>query len=111
SLRRSSRALRPGEADEDGPVARLRRAAYELTQWRDFRTPWTREPFDRASAIDDVLALVHQFADLSAKPSYAKDNLCVDTEPVRRLSRDLRAFGSPIPDPGSPPLDRKSVGE
>ena len=69
SLRRSSRALRPGEADEDGPVARLRRAAYELTQWRDFRTPWMREPFDRGSAIDDVLALVHQFADLSAKPT------------------------------------------
>jgi ATP-dependent exoDNAse (exonuclease V) beta subunit len=65
SLRRSSRALRPGELDEDGPVERLRRAAYDLAQWRDFRTPWTREPFDRAAAIERVIALVHTLADIS----------------------------------------------
>ncbi len=47
SLRRSGRAPRPGEIDEDGPIERLRRAGYELTQWRDFRTAWTRAPFDR----------------------------------------------------------------
>jgi ATP-dependent exoDNAse (exonuclease V) beta subunit len=51
SLRRVSRAFRSGEADEDGPIERLRRAGMELTEWRDFRGAWTREPFDRAAAI------------------------------------------------------------
>jgi ATP-dependent exoDNAse (exonuclease V) beta subunit len=77
--------------DEDGPIERLRRAGFELTQWRDFEAPWTREPFDRAAAAARLVDLVHALADLSASPSYAGDNLFVDTEPVRRLSRDLRA--------------------
>ena len=42
SLRRGSRALRPGGADEDGPVERLRRAGFALTEWRDFRGAWTQ---------------------------------------------------------------------
>ena len=90
SLRRSSRTMRPGEADEDGPVERLRRAAFDLAQWRDFGAPWTREPFDRAAASADVVELVHGLADISAKPSYIADNFFIDTEPVRRLSRDLK---------------------
>jgi len=86
-------------------LERLRRAAYELAQWRDFRGQWTREPFDRAAAIGPIIELVHRVADLSAKPSYAGDNLYLDTEPVRRASRDLReiesrTIGSRIPDPG-----------
>ena len=110
SLRRPSRAVRPGDADEDGPLERLRRAAYDLAQWRDFRGQWTREPFDRAAAIGPIIELVHRVADLSAKPSYAGDNLYLDTEPVRRASRDLReiesrTIGSRIADPGSPELD------
>src|SRR5262245_54212714 len=47
SLRRASRAFRAGNADEDGPTERLRRAGMELTEWRDFPEPWTRPPFDR----------------------------------------------------------------
>ncbi|MBI2189046.1 MAG: UvrD-helicase domain-containing protein [Acidobacteria bacterium] len=90
SLRRTSRGFRPGEADEDGPIERLRRAAWELTEWRDFRGPWSREPFDRAAAVLRVIELVHTCADLSAHPSYAGDNLFVDTAPARRLSADLR---------------------
>ena len=41
-------------------------------------------------AIAQLVALVHELADLSKSPSYAGDNLYVDTEPVRRLSRDLK---------------------
>jgi ATP-dependent exoDNAse (exonuclease V) beta subunit len=99
SLRRPSRAVRPGDADEDGPLERLRRAAYELAQWRDFRGEWTREPFDRAAAIGPIIELVHRVADVSAKPSYAGDNLYLDTEPVRRASRDLKEIESRIPNP------------
>jgi ATP-dependent exoDNAse (exonuclease V) beta subunit len=90
SLRRASRSSRLGEVDEDGPTERLRRAGFSLTEWRDFREPWTREPFDRADSIVQLIDLVHELADLSKSPSYAGDNLFVDTEPVRRLSRDLR---------------------
>ena len=89
SLRRASRASRPGDADEDGPVERLRRAGFELTQWRDFPASWTREPFDRAAAIAVLAERVQALAELSKRPSYAGDNLFVDTEPARRLHRDL----------------------
>ncbi|MBF8300376.1 MAG: addA 1, partial [Acidobacteria bacterium] len=91
SLRRASRGFRPGDADEDGPIERLRRAAWDLTEWRDFRGAWTREPFDRAGAVARLIDLVHACADISGNPSYAGDNLFVDTEPIRRLSRELRS--------------------
>ena len=51
SLRRTSRLSRMGEADEDAPLERLRRAGLELAQWRDFTAAWTREHFDRAGTI------------------------------------------------------------
>jgi ATP-dependent exoDNAse (exonuclease V) beta subunit len=94
SLRRASRGFRPGDVDEDGPMERLRRAGFDLSQWRDFRQPWTRPGFDRAGAMARAVDLVHALAELSQKPSYAGDNLYVDTEPVRRLSRDLRQRGA-----------------
>jgi ATP-dependent exoDNAse (exonuclease V) beta subunit len=90
SLRRSSRAVRPGELDEDGPRERLRRAGLELIEWRDFGSAWSREPFDRRTVIVQLVALVHELADVSQGPSFRGDALFQDTEPVRRLSRDLR---------------------
>src|SRR5678815_1896004 len=77
---------------------RLRRAGFALAEWRDFREPWTREPFDRVGAITRMIELVHELANLSKSPSYAGDNLYVDTEPVRRLSRDLRRAEAPQSD-------------
>ena len=42
------RALRRSSfGGDDGPVDRLRKAAWDLAQWRDFTAPWTRHPFDR----------------------------------------------------------------
>jgi ATP-dependent exoDNAse (exonuclease V) beta subunit len=91
SLRRGSRGFRPGDADDDGPIERLRRAAWDLTEWRDFRGVWARDPFDRADAIERLIGLVHACADLSSNPSYGGDNLFVDTEPIRRVSREVRS--------------------
>jgi len=96
SLRRTSRGSRPGDVDEDGPMERLRRAAFDLAEWRDFRGAWTREPFDRERAIMAILPLVHALAEVSKGASYAGDNLFLDTEPVRRLSADLAS--SPLPE-------------
>ncbi|MGH9258048.1 MAG: UvrD-helicase domain-containing protein [Vicinamibacterales bacterium] len=120
SLRRASRAFRAGDADEDGPIARLRGAGWALAEWRDFRGAWTREPFDRTAAIVRLTELVHACADASAHPSYAGDNLYVDTEPVRRLSRELRTQGDPgsrvppdlgsrIPDPDLDALESQFI--
>ncbi len=105
SLRRPSRAMRPGETDEDGPIERLRRAAFELAQWRDFRGAWTREPLDRATAMAGIIDLVHRLADISAKPSYSGDNFFIDTAPVRKARRDLKEIESRAPSPGSRDLD------
>jgi ATP-dependent exoDNAse (exonuclease V) beta subunit len=91
SLRRASRSFRPGDVDEDAPMERLRRAAWDLAQWRDFRRTWTREPLDRAGDAGRLVELVHRVAELSKSPSYVNDNLFLDTAPVRRLSENLRA--------------------
>ncbi len=88
SLRRGSRGFRPGDIDDDGPIERLRRAGFELTEWRDFPAPWTRPALDRAGDIARLVELVHACAATTAKPSYIGDNLYVDTEPIRRLSRE-----------------------
>ena len=81
---------------QDGPIDRLRRAAWELAQWRDFTAPWTRRPFDREGDIDRLIAELHEFAALTAKPSYSRDNLYLDTAPARHLSQDIalhQSFG------------------
>ena len=93
SLRRSSGGVRPGANDEDGPMARLRRAGFDLVQWRDYDGHWSRDDFDRRTAVVAVTDLVHQLAELSKNASYAGDNLFLDTAPVRRLSQSLRANG------------------
>src|SRR6516225_439834 len=54
-VRRALRQQVRGRRFEDGPRARLRRAGWELVQWRDFPTPWRRDAFDRDAAIDAVM--------------------------------------------------------
>jgi len=90
SLRRPGRGSRASAADEDAPVQRLRRAGLDLAQWRDFRGAWTRPAFERAASILDLLERVHEVADRSKAPASRGDGLYVDTEPVRRLARELR---------------------
>jgi ATP-dependent helicase/nuclease subunit A len=88
SLRRKS--YRGGE----GPIERLRTAAWRLAEWRDLDTRWTKEPFDRDAELTAVLDRLHELADLSAQPSDPKDLLFLDLEPARTLSRDLRAVNA-----------------
>ncbi|HXG54522.1 MAG TPA: UvrD-helicase domain-containing protein [Vicinamibacterales bacterium] len=96
ALRRSVWAGFGKTAREDGPIDRLRRAAWELSQWRDFDTPWTRNLFDRDGAIDRLMPELHDFAAMSDGPSYAKDSLFLDTEAARHLSQEIalhQSFG------------------
>jgi ATP-dependent helicase/nuclease subunit A len=93
ALRRPGFASWNPAARQDGPIDRLRRAAWDLADWRDFTAPWSRRPFDRQLAIERLLERVRSFAALTADPGYARDNLYLDTDPVRRLALDLDLRG------------------
>jgi ATP-dependent exoDNAse (exonuclease V) beta subunit len=75
---------------QDTPIDRLRRAAWELADWRDFNGAWTRRVFNRVADIDRLVEQLHAFAELTDKPSYAKDTLFLDTAPARHLSAEIR---------------------
>ena len=84
------RALRRSAfGGEDGPVDRLRKAAWDLAQWRDFTTPWTRNAFNRESDIDSLVSLLHEVAELTRNPSSTNDPLFYGTDPIRRLSDEI----------------------
>jgi ATP-dependent exoDNAse (exonuclease V) beta subunit len=74
---------------EDTPIDRLRRAAWDLAQWRDFDAPWTRPEFDREGAVDRLVEKLHAFAAMTESPSYAKDTLYLDTAAARHLSAEI----------------------
>ncbi|MBI4476055.1 MAG: UvrD-helicase domain-containing protein, partial [Acidobacteria bacterium] len=86
------RALRrPAFADEtDGPAERLKRAARELGEWRDFTTPWRQDAWDRDGEVEVVLAQLHGFADLAATSSSPNDPLLVDSRPALHRSEEIR---------------------
>ena len=88
ALRRTS-GFQGGQGD-DGPIDRLRRAGRALAEWRDYPAPWRRPPFDRPAEIDRLISSLHRLAALTAAASWDRDNLFVDTDAVRRLSRQLQ---------------------
>jgi ATP-dependent exoDNAse (exonuclease V) beta subunit len=83
------RALRRRSFDDD-PIERLRTAGWRLTDWRDFRAPWQRRPFDREAAIEALVAQVHGVHAGLATRSSTADTLYADLWPLRRLSEDIR---------------------
>src|SRR5206468_9023778 len=83
------RALRRRSIDGD-PVERLRTAGWRLADWRDFRAPWQRRPFDREAAIDALVARVHGVHAGLATRTTTADTLYADLWPLRRLSEDIR---------------------
>ena len=90
SLRRSSRPGPGGDANDDGPVDRLRAAGWDLVEWRDFTASWDRPPYDRETAIQSATDAVHAFALLTARPASPRDSLYLDTAAARRVSDELR---------------------
>ena len=84
------RALRRSSfGGDDGPVDRLRKAAWDLAQWRDFEAPWTRPQFDRPAGIRAALAKLHELAALTREPASRNDPLFTGTDPVRRVSDEV----------------------
>src|SRR5438552_2592371 len=89
ALRRTS-APSFGGGESSGPIDRLRDAGRALAEWRDFPHPWARPPFDRAREIRGHLSALHHLAALTATASSPRDNLYIDTEAVRRTSRQIQ---------------------
>ena len=89
ALRRTS-APSFGGGDGDGPVDRLRNAGRQLAEWRDFPEPWRRPAFDRDAEVDQLVDALHRFAAVTATASSDRDNLFVDTDAARRLSRQIQ---------------------
>ncbi len=87
ALRRSS-APAFGGGDSDGPIDRLRAAGRRLAEWRSYDHPWQRVPFDRDGEILRLVRGLHDLAAMSAGGS-ERDNLHVDLDGVRRLSRQI----------------------
>ncbi len=83
----------PGEAvrrllrrkgGDDGPRGRLRAAARELVERRDFPTPWRRDPgFDRDGAIDAIVAEIRALGDATS-----------GGDPDDYFTRSLRELGA-----------------
>jgi ATP-dependent helicase/nuclease subunit A len=74
---------------QETPIDRLRRAAWDLAQWRDFDGAWTRPVFDRDGDVDRLVEQLHEFARLTDAPSYARDTLFLDTAIARHLSAEI----------------------
>jgi ATP-dependent exoDNAse (exonuclease V) beta subunit len=89
ALRRTS-APAFGGGEADGPIDRLRNAGRALAEWRDFPAPWRRPHFAREAAIDRLVADLHRLAERTAAASSRRDNLFIDTDGVRRLSRQIQ---------------------
>ena len=90
ALRRTSAPSFGGGAENAGPIDRLRSAGRALAEWRDYRRPWMQPSFDRVAAIDRLVDSLHQLAELTSAASSERDNLFIDTDAVRRLSRQIR---------------------
>jgi ATP-dependent helicase/nuclease subunit A len=90
---------------EETPIDRLRRAAWDLAQWRDFDGAWTRAAFDRDGDVDRLVVQLREFAALTDGPSYAKDTLYLDTAVARHLSAEIamqRSFREDTDAPDAP---------
>ena len=81
----------------DGPIDRLRRAGWELIQWRDFDGEWQRPGFERVSRIDKLVQLLNGFADLLEPPGNTNDSLYADCWAARKLAAEIRRTESVAP--------------
>jgi ATP-dependent exoDNAse (exonuclease V) beta subunit len=81
----------------DGPVDRLRRAGWELIQWRDFDGDWQRPRFDRSSRVDELVQLLNGFTELLEPPGSANDPLYTDSWAARKLAEEIRRIESVAP--------------
>jgi ATP-dependent exoDNAse (exonuclease V) beta subunit len=91
SLRRATFAGFGNQFDrDDGPVDRLRRAGWELAEWRDFDGAWQRPVFDRRRRLDELIQLLNRLIELLEPPASAGDSLYADSWAARKLADEIR---------------------
>ncbi len=103
-LRRTLRRRRRGR-NALGPEGTLREAAFSLLEHRDYPTPWRREPWDRAAAIDRLLTLLTEAAAVEAAADDREDWLRKSLTPVAAFVREherrsATSVGGPRDDDG-----------
>src|SRR5690349_3007396 len=72
--------------DDNGPIHRLRRAGWDLIQWRDFDGEWQRPPFDRSARIDELVQVLNKFTELLEPPGDVRDRLYADSWAATKLA-------------------------
>lgn len=71
-------------------VEELIKAGFALVDWRDFPTPWRRDPFAREIEIDRLVEQLCAFGDLTRNPEKPSNSLFADTAPVRSIVDELK---------------------
>ena len=90
-LRRALERAASWEASRT-PLEQIRGAAWRLIEWRDFPSPWRREPFDREAEIDRLVPALTDLAGMAMSSTKPRDNLRQSLAPaVDFLSRIERA--------------------
>ena len=91
ALRRRSAGGFGEQAVKERPTERLRKAATDLTEWRDFPAPWRRETFERKAIIDQIVAHLIDFAELVDRVSNRRsDRLYLDVRPALLVARAIQ---------------------
>ncbi|MEI9813184.1 MAG: UvrD-helicase domain-containing protein [Acidobacteriota bacterium] len=86
--------------DDSPPMEQLQWAGRKLVEWRDYPTPWRRDPgFAREEEIRTLLRKARELSAASAKPRRVTDQLYRSLVPVRlmveTINREERADAEP----------------
>jgi ATP-dependent exoDNAse (exonuclease V) beta subunit len=72
--------------DDGPPIEQLMYAGRKLVEWRDYPTPWRRDPdFAREEEVRTLLRKARELAALSGKPRRVTDALYKGLSPVRLM--------------------------
>ncbi len=87
---------------DDGPIERLRAAARNLREWRDYSAPWRRPSYDRQAEIKLLIGKLKAFADLVARPIKRDDrfsaSVAAATSASQEIDRQKRRVGDMVPE-------------
>src|SRR5689334_8699665 len=82
------------EREEGEPLDELRKAAWNLTEWRDFDAAWERRPFDRKAQLDTLIERADGVRQVRIVTEFVARARRLDDDRIEaellRLPRDLR---------------------
>src|SRR5689334_14734110 len=78
------------ERSEGEPLDELRKAAWNLTEWRDFDEPWGRRPFDREACLGALVQQADGVRQVRAVTEFVQRARRLQAEPDRIEAEILR---------------------